>query len=220
MDLKKTIDYIISDLRETRDIIDDLKNYPDVPLLQIELAKSKCKSAEELIVLLKNLEEIEPKESAPSANKSETCIVEDKVEELIEIDINEDTGTQIAEPEQPASNMQTGRTILSDRFRNNSGNINELIGIKKGDGDINSMLRSKPISNLADAIGINDKFYYVREIFKGNLASYEEAIKKLNLVEDIDDARAIIMSYTGDNEENTAILQLFELIKRKILTNE
>ena len=56
MDLKKTIDFIINDLREARDIIDDLKNYPDVPLIQIELAKSKCKSAEDLIGLLKSLD--------------------------------------------------------------------------------------------------------------------------------------------------------------------
>ena len=55
MDFNKTIDIIIKDLREAREIIDDLKNYPGVPQLQIELIKSKCKSAEEIIALLKNM---------------------------------------------------------------------------------------------------------------------------------------------------------------------
>jgi hypothetical protein len=220
MDLKKTIYFIINDLREARDIIDDLKNYPDVPLLQIELAKSKCKSAQELIALLKDSEEIKSKESIPSTNNPEISKGDYQVEELIEIDMIEAGDTQVVEPTQSTINWQTGKTILSDRFRNNSGNINEQIGSKKSDGDINSMLRGKPIGNLADAIGINDKFYYIREIFAGNHSLYDEAIKKLNMVEEIDDAKAVIMSYTGDNDENEAILQLIELVKRKITFNE
>ena len=68
--------------------------------------------------------------------------------------------------------------------------------------------RTKPITNLADAIGLNDKFYYIKEVFSGNHSSYEEAIKKLNMAENINDARAIIMSYTGNNDESTAIVQI------------
>ena len=57
MDFNATIDLIIKDLRDASDIIDDLKKYPGVPLLQVELAKSKCKSAGEVIALLKTLKE-------------------------------------------------------------------------------------------------------------------------------------------------------------------
>ena len=55
MDFNATIDIIIKDLNEAREIIDDLKKYPGVPELQVELAKSKCKSASEVIALLKNI---------------------------------------------------------------------------------------------------------------------------------------------------------------------
>ena len=55
MDFNATIDLIIKDLRDASDIIDDLKKYPGVPQLQVELAKSKCKSAGEVIALLKTL---------------------------------------------------------------------------------------------------------------------------------------------------------------------
>ena len=54
MDFNSTIDIMIRDLRELREIIDDFKNYHDVPQIQIELAKSKCKSTEEIIALLKS----------------------------------------------------------------------------------------------------------------------------------------------------------------------
>jgi hypothetical protein len=219
MDLKKTIDLIIKDLTETRNIIDDLKNYPDVPLFQIELAKSKCKSAEDLIALLKGFEEIKTTESFHSVIIRETDKVEERIEELIEIDLKEDNDVQIIEPQQPIAPLKSEKAILSDRFRIESGNINEKIGKRKGVGDVNSMIRSKYITNLADAIGINDKFYFIREIFSGNHASYDEAIKKLNSVQEIDDARAVIMSYTGDSNENNAISQLIELVKIKISSN-
>ena len=53
MDFNATIDLIIKDLNEASEIIDDLKKYPGVPALQVELAKSKCRSAGEVIALLK-----------------------------------------------------------------------------------------------------------------------------------------------------------------------
>ena len=56
MDLNSTIDIIIKDLNEVREIIDDLKRYPGVPELQIEMAKSKCRSVSEVIALFKNLQ--------------------------------------------------------------------------------------------------------------------------------------------------------------------
>ncbi len=57
MDFNATIDLIIKDLKEASDIIDDLKKYPGVPALQVELAKLKCRSAGECIAILKNLKE-------------------------------------------------------------------------------------------------------------------------------------------------------------------
>jgi hypothetical protein len=57
MDFNATIDLIIKDLKEAGDIIDDLKKYPGVPALQVELAKLKCRSAGECIAILKTLRE-------------------------------------------------------------------------------------------------------------------------------------------------------------------
>ena len=56
MDFNATVDLIIRDLHEAHDIIDDLRNYPGVPAIQIEMAKLKCKSAAEVIALLKNMQ--------------------------------------------------------------------------------------------------------------------------------------------------------------------
>jgi hypothetical protein len=64
MDFNATIDLIIKDLREAGEIIDDLKKYPGVPALQVELAKSKCRSAGDVISLLKSLSDEIPYETS------------------------------------------------------------------------------------------------------------------------------------------------------------
>jgi copper chaperone CopZ len=79
MDFNATIDLIIKDLNEASEIIDDLKKYPGVPALQVELAKSKCRSAGDVIALLKSLgdiipvrnEKVQEKEKEPETKKSE-----------------------------------------------------------------------------------------------------------------------------------------------------
>ena len=65
MDFNATIDLIIKDLNEALKIVDDLKRYPGVPALQVEIAKAKCKSASEVISFLKNM-----KDSIPELNAS------------------------------------------------------------------------------------------------------------------------------------------------------
>ncbi len=54
MDFESTVDIIIKDINELRDIVDDLKSYPGVPPLQVEIAKSKCRNTVEILELLKN----------------------------------------------------------------------------------------------------------------------------------------------------------------------
>jgi hypothetical protein len=82
------------------------------------------------------------------------------------------------------------------------------------------ILQTKPLLSLNEAIGINDKFLFVREIFNGNHESYHQAISKLESVGTLSDALVIIMSYTGENSSNEAVKQLLDLIKRKFPSHE
>jgi hypothetical protein len=256
MDFNTTIDIIIKDLREAREIIDDLKNYPGVPGIQVELAKSKCKSAEEIIALLKTMKK---EFQSPSDQKAEVIKVTDVVEDvkviksskpllpdaLIEISEKEKSQSFSAfvnskkEPgiinltvkEKPVTEDNSvirkksrgkkhDNNIVADKFSGMSNTFNEQLGNIKTDGDISAVIKSRPVSNLIEAIGINDKFLFVREIFNGDQLSYTEAIAKLNKVDKLSDAKAVIMSYTGEGDENVAVKQLLDLVKRKLPVDE
>jgi hypothetical protein len=110
-------------------------------------------------------------------------------------------------------------TIIADKF-NSLRNINEQMGGNKTDDDLSGHLKTKPLTTLLEGIGLNDKFLFISEIFDGNRDEYTRAITQLDKVESLSDARAVIMSYTGENHENEAVKQLLNLVKRKIPSNE
>jgi hypothetical protein len=85
--------------------------------------------------------------------------------------------------------------------------------------DISASLKSKPLSDIAGGIRMNERFLFIKEIFGGNASSYEEAIGKLNSAESLSDAKAIILSYTGDSNETDAVAQLLEITRRKFPLN-
>jgi len=233
MDFNATIDLIIKDLDEAREIIDDLKKYPGVPALQVELAKSKCKSAGEVIALLKSLREIIPVGTEePVRSKLKPRIPEDKKIPAISVKVNtpveekktENIPVEIAGPpvEKKAESEKILKkaaesTIIADRFSHLSNTFNEQLGSQKSDDDL---LKTKPIISLSEAIGVNDKFLFIREIFDGRKEDYIQAISRLENAKSLTDARAVIMSYTGDNDENEAVKQLLDLVKRKLPSNE
>jgi len=255
MDFNATVDLIIKELHEAHDIIDDLRNYPGVPVIQVEMAKLKCKSAAEIIALLKNMQNgtaIKPATATATATataqktENETkAKTEPKTEpgfkaELLqpEIEILEDTP-----PEKPAiakkeivaespvitvkdeelhvtKKKSDARTIIADTFSDRPGCLNEQLTSSREDENLSEIKKIKPITNLSDAVGVNDRFLFIREIFNGDPKLFEQAIKRLDNAADLSDAKKILNDYTSESTENTALKQLLELIKRKFPVNE
>jgi hypothetical protein len=221
MDFKSTIDLIIKDLNEASEIIDDLKKYPGVPALQVELAKSKCKSAGEVISLLKNLSDYIPVKHEPVEEKVKHEPVEEKVKHdpLAEKRIPEPPVVSIekkTESKVTEKKTQTPTPIVADKF----GHIPDHYKENPEVNQVPKHLKRKHVANLSEAIGINDRFLFIREIFDGNKDIYTQAISRLDKVENLDDAVAIIMSYTGEKPENEAVTQLLDLVRLKLPDNE
>lgn len=230
MDFNATIDLIIKDLDEARKIIDDLKKYPGVPALQVELAKAKCKSAGEVIAMLKEINGItEPEKVIPvQQDKEEKKVIKQEIIKPLVIEKQQIIPVEeIIKDEPPKSETVSEHpkkhddsTILADSFSHLSNRVNEQLGHHRRDDDVSSQMNAKPITNLAEAIGLNDKFLFMKEIFKGDKEAYSQAIARLESSSSIADARAVVMSYTGNNDDNEALRKLIDLVKRKLPSNE
>jgi hypothetical protein len=204
MDFNATIDLIIKDLNEASTIIDDLKKYPGVPALQVELAKSKCRSAGEVIALLKSI-------NIPVSAVSETIQDTQPFQAQPEVLVSEKPADAIKPADIP---------IVADKFSQKADLYDTQSASIKIEKDLSDRLKVKPLASLTEAIGISDKFLFIGEIFNGNKEKYAQAISRLDKAESIDDAKAIIMSFTADNTESEAVTQLLELVKLKLPSNE
>ncbi|MCD4770040.1 MAG: procyclic acidic repetitive family protein [Bacteroidales bacterium] len=205
MELKSTINIILKDLEEARLIIDDLKNYPGVPAIQIELAKAKCRSAEDVIKLLTEYDIITGREPEPATKPEPTT--ESEPEPIIE-----------PKPE-PAKKPVHKKEIIADKFAPASS-LNEQLGSADKKGGKGDIMKSRPVKELSEAIGINDRFYFIRELFSGDQKSYNETIEKLNIVNSIDEASELLATVTSQPDYAESFQQLLELVERKLLSKD
>lgn len=82
--------------------------------------------------------------------------------------------------------------------------------------DMASSLRRKTaISDLRQAIGINDKFLLIRDLFDGDGAAYEAAMQTLNDAESLDDCMIYLTENYAWNADSEGVRLLMDLLERK-----
>ncbi len=86
------------------------------------------------------------------------------------------------------------------------------------DHSIAARMQQSPIKDLREAIGINEKFLFINELFKGNLNQYNKSIDELNAFESINGAFTCLIELKVQHqwdEKGIAFKRLKELIERK-----
>lgn len=72
------------------------------------------------------------------------------------------------------------------------------------------------ISDLRKAIGLNDKFLLLRDLFNGDVPLYERTIDALNSFEDLDECMIYIVENFRWNPDSEGARMLVSLIERKL----
>ncbi|MFO7789819.1 MAG: hypothetical protein R6V32_04550 [Bacteroidales bacterium] len=82
--------------------------------------------------------------------------------------------------------------------------VNETIGEKNVRNNVASKLKSKPVTDIKAAIGLGDRFLFIKELFQGNADEFNKCIKELNEVNSLEEAKQYIEKYDWNIEEGTA----------------
>ena len=94
-------------------------------------------------------------------------------------------------------------------------NASEKIEIK----EVKDQLVLEPIKDLRSAIGINDKFQFIQELFGGDEKSFEIGIKTINAFKIFPEAQFYIKRELREknnwDEESNVVKQFDQLIKRR-----
>jgi len=203
-------------------------------IAEIELARSRVHSATEMLKLLPELNEVpvlrpvNKEESAPAVQPVAEVKEEVKPEARpqVRVDFNAEAKPEFraevsadARPEVKAEiAAEKGKPILADKF-----SAAEIIGKKvssvKQDEVISSVMHSKPISDIGAAIGINDKFYFIRELFSGDARAYQDTIKRLNSSASLGEAMKILDENTVMGTDPAAQSSFVDVVRRKFNIN-
>jgi hypothetical protein len=246
MDLIKAVSIIRRDLDEVSALLDQLSLTPGPHIAEIELARSRVHSATEMLKLLPQLSEVPVRQMAYQAEPvpSVQPVVEIKTEAKPEVkidvqaeaklevkndvkaeaklevknDVKAEAKPKVKQEAKAEVSAEKGKPILADKF-SASDTIGEKATSVRQDEAITSALHSKPINDIGAAIGINDKFYFIRELFSGDTRAYQDTIKRLNSSVSLGEAMKILDENTVMGSDPAAQSSFVDVVRRKFNIN-
>ncbi|MBN1950168.1 MAG: hypothetical protein JW801_03140 [Bacteroidales bacterium] len=136
---------------------------------------------------------------------------EEIIEEISEEPVRE---TRKAEPE-PYVHRDIPKAQPSSATRRT---LNEEIHERTQREDVASQYKLTPIASITSAMGINERFELINELFGGDRLLFDETMDILNRSESFVDASNYLEQHFDWNLENTYVQRLLELIRRKLIT--
>ena len=103
----------------------------------------------------------------------------------------------------PKENTCDDNSVLSDILR------------KKSTGVIGEKIISSKLTNIKSAIGINDRFLFIRELFGNNVEAYNSSVDFINQTDNYELIEEHFKRNTKWDFENATVIQFMELAKRK-----
>jgi len=190
----------------------------------IEIEKEETPT-QEIIEAEESANDSEPQIEAPEQINTPDTLPEEKeeefIDELYEDEIIEKTEKHITAPK-PKTKKKVAEhkdeqmnNILADQFQEHTISINDMLSSFKKDKNLAALLKDRPVTNLKKAVKINDRIWYIKELFENNADNYSATIEKLNQLKDLDEALSYVFSeFTWDQNKKSTI-SFLELIYRR-----
>jgi len=166
-------------------------------------------------VLQVNEEEIEAEleEIKRNAASIQRMTVQSKPQLLFE-SIDEEAPT--LRQHQPVAPPPTAKEI-NQSIAKESVSLNDTL--KESKTELSQTLTDIPVKDLKKAIGVNDRFLYINELFRGDEAMYERSIKTINSFSIWPEAeywiRRELKTKLGWSDSQEVVKQFDQLVKRR-----
>ena len=107
---------------------------------------------------------------------------------------------------------------LADQFQGGT-TLHESLH-KKLTKEEDTLAHAKPVADLLSAIGINDRYTFIRELFNGDSGKFESAVKFLNDATSFNDAYNYMLLYFNWDMESEPVQLLLDIIRRKFIKHK
>lgn len=136
----------------------------------------------------------------------------------IEHSATDDKKERVKQPSSTGPVLNLFEEELSNNQPDDKKPVGEKIAGEKPVESIGEVIQSKKIDSLKLAIGINEKFFFLNELFEGNMKEYSDTIDALDQKETYKDAMeylAVLLAEKNWDEESGAYNQLKGFLERK-----
>ena len=111
----------------------------------------------------------------------------------------------------------TTKKEINESVVNSNASLNDKL--KQSKIDLGDTLTEAPIRDLKKAIGVNDRFLYINELFRGDESMYERSIKTINGFSILPEAEYWIQRELkvklGWSDANETVKEFTQLVKRR-----
>ncbi len=232
MNIERALEILSKDIEEIEEILSGIEKTSLPDDLEMALALSKLRNLRENFTTLgrtmkKNVEQVSVPSPPPHSSARE-----EPSREVPEINATEEVPPPAPEPpsasgESPAPSAAAteekkvaGKTkkektvFLSDTFEHKQAFRNESLG-KAHPKDVSSSIKNRPLSDLRRAIGLNEKFMFIRDLFGGDSKVYEETVHFINKATSPEEVNKVLARFKWD-EKKEAVREFRELVERKL----
>jgi len=107
-------------------------------------------------------------------------------------------------------------TVLGESIKQDATSLNENMASNKNKHtDIKQI--GKPVDDVRKAIGLNDRFYFQRELFDNNANVFNQTLDQVNAMDSFDSAVAFLTSNFKWDAEEEVTTSFFKSIQRRFL---
>jgi len=237
MEIKYTLEILTKDIQDIEKLVVNLQNSPEGSALEMDLALSKLRNVYEILTMIREdriQHRGEPRSHAGDApiprgageDRQEGTGEKAVAERPEPIAAQSGTGHEEIAPVQETGKMpsqksksevQTGSRketgILAEKFSTESS-INENMATRRGN-DMDTKLKGQPIESISRSIGINDRFFIIRELFNGDASGFRSLLDQLDSAASYEDTSLIIGERFPGQMEHEGVSILQKLINRK-----
>lgn len=249
MQFKNTIEAIYLSLEEVQNLISGMRTEDDIKAIDIDLAADKLRHIYDLLQHIRAGAAGPDIISRPVGENEHIAddVVEAEAGQTIEFDLEpqnqedissaseekeEQAGTVIKPTNDEGKHVKTKAEIdsrvkpvgnkryLGETFEKNSHSLNEELSKKINSRNLTEKLTSNPISSIGSALGLNDKFEIIKNLFGGDSAEYEHTMHILNAASNFNEAYDYLANNRGWDMDNSSVQKILELIRRKLIVKK
>src|SRR5690554_1637953 len=241
MEKEALLDIILQDLKELDRLLRTFSGKDHIPEAFIHLAQSKVSGIANEVGLLGSLAQSssqttaapettpqpeseptpitapapEPEEEPkmeqteePTEEAQEQPKVESKEQPKMESKLQKPTVAPPSSPEAPG----TEKKVLGELLGKDRTSFNEKLGNGQGNGS-NKVL--SPITDLRKELGINDRFFFQRELFNGSSDVMNQTLDQLNQMNSLSSAKSFLAANFKWKPDQEAVHAFMDLLERR-----